>query len=633
MSVQLGSNIPTTGNPQANAQQGARTNAGNNEAFLQYSSKDLVEARYNSGVVNPYAGPTPKSLFYNAATYRDGNSNYAQFLFYSVVGNRDPSFMDNYYLSERTDQNARISEVNSISGASRNPSAGFLVTQSQSNQALAKNFQSNKQGSTVSPGDMGSYIMGGASAPYYWKDFLYCKYYGHIPNNHMITLRRFPSPMRDNLSLPSKVKNTNAYKVKGAGQPVAQAVTWWGGNTGNKLDDMIGFTTGLVWTQYSQEARLKQSSLNEGIFKAISKDSVLGPFASKIPGLETSTTVIDSVVSSTNGGFDETTNARLNFLLRDKAEQDGGPLSKFIWTSVDTIDKAYMRGRGLKGAFLPFTIKFHYELTSVGEVNTKATIIDIIGNLLGLCTNYGQFLAPEIRFNNGYPPINFPGGEEGMNQFYSDPVKYVKSMLLYSTNLNSSTGNVVEGTVAGAGNQIEKLRNSLGTAVSQLQGKTSAQIKDGINKLLDSDEFSNYLKSALDKDFIANVYMPNLVMTGAPVGEWHLVVGNPCNPIAMIGNLICTDLEVNFGENLGPDDFPTELVASITLQHAVERERGQIESMFNRGGGRLYQSAAPVYSNSQSLEAMGTVQGDQIVFKAGGVVDYATMFGSTFQNQ
>jgi hypothetical protein len=624
MSVQLGSNIPTTGNPQANSQQGSRINVGNTEQLLNDSSKDLVDSRYNSGVVNPYAGPTPKSLFYNAATYRDGNSNYSQYLFYSIVGNNDPSFIENYYLSERTDQNARISEVNSISGASRNPSAGFLVRQTAANQGVLKVARSNIFSYLFGPGDHGSYIIGGSSAPYFWKDFLYCKYYGHIPNNHMITLRRFPSPMRDNLTLPAKVKNSDAYKVEGAGQPVAQAVTWWGGNTANTLDGILGFTTGLAWEPYNQFEKLNQTSANQGIFKLISDNPTLKAISDKIPGFSVLQKAAETVIQSTDSGFQETTNAKINFALRDKAELEGGPLSKFIWTSVDTISKATMRKRGLLGVDKEFPVKFHYELTSVGEVNTKATMIDILGNLLGLCTNYGQFLTPEIRYNNGFPAVNFPGGDEGMNEFYSDPVKYMKSLLLYSMDPNSKP-DAISGAVSGAVDQVSKGVSALTTTLQNLEGKTS----EDLLKIFNTSEFSNLVKGLVADDFIKNVYMPQLVLTGAPVGEWHLVVGNPCNPIAMIGNLVCTNLSVSFGETLGPDDFPTELIATINLKHATERERGQIESMFNRGGGRLYQSTAPVYSNSQSLEAMGTVEGNGINYSsAGGVLNSAVQVGN-----
>jgi hypothetical protein len=56
----------------------------------------------------------------------------------------------------------------------------------------------------------------------------------------------------------------------------------------------------------------------------------------------------------------------------------------------------------------------------------------------------------------------------------------------------------------------------------------------------------------------------------------------------MIGNLICTGIKIEFNEELGPDDFPTELKATITLEHGMPRDRAGIESMFNKGRGRLY---------------------------------------------
>jgi len=79
------------------------------------------------------------------------------------------------------------------------------------------------------------------------------------------------------------------------------------------------------------------------------------------------------------------------------------------------------------------------------------------------------------------------------------------------------------------------------------------------------------------------------LLTGEPVGNWHLTVGNPLNPIMVIGNLICTDMKVEVGEELGPDDFPTELKVVYTLEHGMPRDKSGIQSMFNRGSGRIYQ--------------------------------------------
>ena len=97
------------------------------------------------------------------------------------------------------------------------------------------------------------------------------------------------------------------------------------------------------------------------------------------------------------------------------------------------------------------------------------------------------------------------------------------------------------------------------------------------------------------------------LLTGKEVGEWHLTVGNPMTPIMMIGNLICTGVTLDFNDEMGPDDFPTEIKATITLEHGMPRDRTRIESMFNRGRGRIYSLPkgyeSGLSSNSQSNQA------------------------------
>lgn len=630
--VQQGPSLSTNNPTAADRFPGAngRINTGNNTTLLQNSSKEMVEKRYNSGRVKPYAGPTARSLFYNAAIYDYNNAKYGQYLFYSIVGNQDPNFYENYYLSERTEYNSKVSEVNSVSGASRNPSAGFLVRQTQSNLGVANQRKNNIFSFLFGPGDHGSYITGGASAPYYWRDFIYCKYYGHIPNNYMITLRRFPSPMRDNLTLPEKIKNTDAFRVQGAGRPVAQAVTWWGGNTENTLDGVVGFTTGLVWNGFTQADLKNQDGFSKGLFKNQLGDTINSLFgnlggAAGDNSFDAIQRAVDLAASSSDSGFQESVSARRNTALRDKAIEPGGPLSDFIWVSVDTVDKAWLRGRGINGVFNEFKLNFHYELTSVGEVNTKAAMVDILGNLLALCTNYGNFLTPEIRYDNGFPAVNFPGGDEGLAKFYSDPVEWVKTLIKYAVDPNQSTnGDPTAEAIVGSLNSVARSKEFLAQTVNQLNNKT---LKDLASDLGNSSQVNNILLYSLTETFVKDIVLPMSILTGAPSGEWHVVVGNPCNPIAMIGNLVCKDLSISFGETLGPDDFPTEITATITLQHARERERGEIESMFNRGEGRLYQSVAPVYSNSQSVGAFGTTQGQVITTNSS---DNTTASGNFF---
>ena len=78
------------------------------------------------------------------------------------------------------------------------------------------------------------------------------------------------------------------------------------------------------------------------------------------------------------------------------------------------------------------------------------------------------------------------------------------------------------------------------------------------------------------------------LLTGEPVGDWHLTIGNPLNPIAMIGNLVVKNVRFTWSNELGPDDFPIGFTAEIELSHGLGRDRDAIESMFNRGFGRIY---------------------------------------------
>lgn len=602
-----GTNTPTPGN--TNSVVDGKLNPtlkenwfSSREALQQEISSDITSRWSNLGSANPNKGPTARSLFYNAANYFGDDAKYGQFLFYSFSNNQN-TFRQEYYQSEQTQFNPSISSV-----TSKNPSAGALVRESNNNLTAIEvrgNDTNSGNNTTGNP----SKILGGASAPYYWRDFLYCKYYGAIPNNYMITLRRFPAPMRDNLSIPTQLLQSDLYKSKGAGRPVAQAVTWWGTNTGNTLNDVISFSTGLKWDSKTQAEIANVEGFDQGFFK-----TVLGRYFGAAAGVVGGAGVLGAlgdaasiVIASTDSGNAEVTRAKINLALRDKFSNNNGPLSDFIFNPVDTVDSTYFRGRGLKFESGPITLKFHYELTSVGEVNTKAAMVDIIGNLLALGTNYGNFLTPDVRYDNGFPTIGFPGGDKGLLNFYSNPLEWTKTAIKYLADPNGTTNdNPQFEEFRRAQTEINKSVQELESVIAQITSE-GGDI-ESLAKELDG-ALGNVLQYALADDLIEKIAVPLSLKTGAPVGEWHLVVGNPMNPIAMIGNLICQGVEIEFGEVLGPDDFPTEVIATFTLEHGRDRERGEIESMFNRGDGRLYQSNLPSYSNTQSLANIALTDG------------------------
>lgn len=584
-------------------------NAANNiERLQQGASNDIINRYSNLNSVNPFKGPTARSLFYEGAKRIPGK--YGQFLFYAL-GNNENDFVDAYYRSESSDFNRTVSSLKS-----KNPSAGFLIRQTADLERIASSAANDILGL---PSTFEQDIIGGLSAPYYWKDFLYCKYYGAIPNNYMITLRRFPTPILDNLSLPNSVKESDNYTKEGAGKPVAQAVTWFGGNTGNTLNSLIQFTTGLQWGERTQDDAKETEAFSKGFFQDLPYQW-FSAAARAATGSETLASTAANFAEGTAVAFDPNnqTVEGLRFQgLRDRAK-DGtlGVMSEFIWVPVDVVQNTYVRQTGLTFTAGDLSIVFEYELTSVGEVNTKAAMMDIMANLLSIGTNYGNFLTPETRYKSNFPAFGFPGGDEGLATFYRDPLQFIlkfgDKLVNPVGNATSSQGNVEitgevgEGTATDDQSQLAELKfvlEKLTTESVDLQTIKDLSAKFGTG-------FSRLLKLAVTQDFVENWQVPASLLTGAPIGEWHLTIGNPCNPIAMIGNLICNDVKIEFGDVLGPDDFPTTLKATFSLSHGRDRERGEIESMFNRGDGRLYASSAPTSASAQSFSAFSDVNGN-----------------------
>lgn len=407
----------------------------------------------------------------------------------------------------------------------RNPSVSNLVNWSQEH--------------------VGNYSVFGA-APYAYADFLYCKYHALIPNNYLVTLRRYPFPMMDNL------KSSTGKNIP----PVAQAVTWFGAETGNSLKDILKFAAGLNWKEI--EASVQEVTGNERGFD----DS---PFAS-LPG--------GSALKNTLSFLNPKEYSSLAQSESDYAQQvygSDGPYANKVYGPVNVVHKTYARERGLKFDH-EISLNFNYELKSIGNINPKAAMLDLISNILTLTYNNAKFWGGAIRYFPQYPRTKFFGDQ---NKFYGgDLGGYIDSVVKEFSTLGDTF--------------MKSFQNLLSDPISALKQLASG----GGNMLMGNIAARNR----------PQILAMRSLLTGEPIGEWHLVVGNPMNPIAMIGNLICTDVEFEFSDELGVDDFPSELKVNIKLKHGKPRDKGDIESMFNLGNGRMYfgikEDTFPSSSNS-----------------------------------
>jgi len=389
--------------------------------------------------------------------------------------------------------------------------------------------------------------------PYFYTDFLYCKWVGKIPNNQLITLRRYPAPTFDNLAVPGQLNGEPSDFVGASGNkikditindvnqqeefyPIAQAVTWFGEDTGNKLSELLSFTTTMNWKSF--EAEVNVASGNEQ-----GADDSPAPGIAKFLGVLTGQ--VNTPFASQNWNYDP---------------YNGGPYAHRVYGPVNVISKTYKRDRGLDFK-QSINLNFEYSLKSIGNINPKAAMLDLMSNLLALTYNNAAFWGGANRYFPQKPTYPFLGGKDGMNAWYrGNPVGFTHAV-----------ANQISSGMSELSNTLAKLAED---PIGTLKSIAAGAAKLGMIQLT--------------KGQAPTIVAMKSLLTGEPIGEWHMVLGNPYMPIAKIGNLICTESKFQFNDVIGADNFPTELKVTITLDHGRPRDAGDIQSMFNQGEGRIY---------------------------------------------
>lgn len=462
----------------------------------------------------------------------------------------------------------------------RNPTATNIITFFNENQASGKT---------------------GAGMNYSWGDFLYCKYYGRITNNYMITVRRFAAPVPDNIWDP-KVFNNGKY-VDNSQFDIARAITYMSEASGNKLEEILNLNFKYAWEDIESSMQVAQSKAN-------------GIQGSKILGIGTTGFSLQSAVSSaattgsgtnTAKGQEQSLNAGFDALKETYPNYIEGPLN--------VIKKMTIQGQGLDFTH-EFTLKFEYDLRSVDSINPKMALLDIMTNMLVLTYSNAPWWGGGHRFL-GSGNFGSPLGDRKLLES-GDIGGFLKSV-------QASVGGLLSTAFGdgGGGFSLESVLGGLGDVAGDMLG-------GWLGENLNSPQGAQAVQALL---------------SGEPTGKWHVTIGNPLNPIAMIGNLTLQDTKMKFTGPLGKDDFPSILEVTMTLKPGRPRDKSDIESMFNCGRGRLYQqpegfadvlntagkepariSGYGKGADSKSVQGTGTGQPSNLKAKAD------TILGENWQN-
>lgn len=432
-------------------------------------------------------------------------------------------------------------------------------------------------------------------ARYKYADFMFCKELG-MPNNHLITLRRYASPVGDRINGAGVVDPTYFTEETASGQKGAK---WWSadvmtsdighmccyfGGEDNKLEDIL---------KYSFKSTFKnmQSSFDMIESKEDNRKSPLGMLINSSSrnynnwykrGVHGDNNLVTWGIQktglkkffATRGWYDSNS----AMFYRDKNK---------IYEPKNTIQEVdYYEGK-LQFTH-EFSIVFSYKLRSYDNISPKMAMLDLIGNITRTCFNRGTFWGGRRQINGAQPNA---AGWNKANAFIDKAWDKLGSGLNALLNGNfdfSKFLGSVSGLVSGMVNAAKDTAKNMINGGASGAASTAGQLLLKINK---KTGISNALKGVL-KDTLGRPqsYAMDSLLTGGNTGMWHLTIGNPLKPIITIGNLEVTNTEIQHLGPLGIDDFPTELKVTVSFKHARPRDAVDIEKMYMFGSKSIYKT-------------------------------------------
>lgn len=457
-------------------------------------------------------------------------------------------------------------------------------------------------------------------ARYKYADFMFCKELG-MPNNHLITLRRYSSPVGDMIhgkeavdteysistynknetKITTTTNNGKTTQEKGqsttTGQKkvvsykntvqladVGHMCCYFGGED-NKLEDIL---------KYSFKQTYK--NMNSQIQRLSSKE-------------DDRTSPLGALINSTTKGYSKhmlNSTAGGNNILHWAAGKAGGNIQRLfgqeswyhnndayyhvdqnkIYEPKNTIQEIdYYEGK-LQFSH-EFSIVFSYKLRAYDNISPKAAMLDLLANITKTCYTEGSFWGGRKQINGPQPnPTAWNKANSFIDKTWDKLGSGLATLLSGGYDMASILGSISQFASEMIG-QAQELAKNIGQSVKDgTAGKKFVNAFKSFNSRFGiSDQIKGALKDAMGRP---QLYAFDSLLSGGDTGMWHLTIGNPLRPIITIGNLEVTNTEIQHLGPLGIDDFPTELKVTVSFKHARPRDAVSIEKMYVFGGKSIY---------------------------------------------
>lgn len=394
---------------------------------------------------------------------------------------------------------------------------------------------------------------------YSYSDFMYCKYLGRVSNNYLITLRRFPYPVDDFISSigEGEIRKNKEFSTYNS-ESIGCLVTWMG-TPGNDMSNILKYSVSMPYKE--QTAKFEQQT------DADQGGGVLNQFAAVLDPAYRQQYMDGNAGEQANKFFER-------FMPVSKDNLGGPPYPASTWFSnqdtskvygpVDAIKKVYMRGDDGLNFQQNMTIEFNYELRAYNGINGRQAMLDLISNILNVTYSTGTF------WGGGYR-----GGGAHQNNIFTN-------LNIYKKNTRGLAG-FIDAFSEDASNLLGRAQDTINK-----NGGLWNTVKSIANSL-----GGMLVAGVLNKLGRPNKVWVNSLLSPAPVGFWHLTIGNPHHPIMSMGNMILKNTTIQHYGPLGLDDFPTGIKVTCELERGKPRDIRDIEKLYMHGNDRIYTSMGP----------------------------------------
>lgn len=429
------------------------------------------------------------------------------------------------------------------------------------------------------------------SAPYSWSDFVFCKYYGVISNNRMITLRKYPVAI-DDTARPQRKKENKSRFI-----PIAQAITWFGDGTSNDINNFWQNSWSMPWIKKSVDQKDVEGNEITNFSAALKKiftdngADKINPLFSSV--LDIALTAADMDAKPNQSGYqaelatqyEKIATSTGKATIEQKRQEflrslysDNGAYFNQILGPVNVKNKFLMRDRGLSGDDFDteMSLTFEFRTDSYFGLDQRRVALDILANMLELTYSDGDWLEVlNIYYKKTGLALTKTEQEMVSNSMKGSKFNPDELFNALAKITKARISAALDFTLKAGGEALNVGGNFLGNLV-------------GLNDPLNADPTT--LKTALNIAVVRALgeTFPNFVQRRSAVGNqatgnWHMTIGNPMNPIMQMGDLVCVGATCTFNDELGPNDFPTEMKFVVKLKRTKPRDSADIRRAFDLG--------------------------------------------------